>query len=262
MKISLATPLTAGGATPSKISFLDGREMYKAIYVRFAAAEVAAGSWRGVEIKASNDGKSGLLIASLACENTAVNGILIGNYGWPGTGYRYLRGRMSKVAHGRDGKTAWRRIMELLAPDVVLVSQANQGVGTGTYYTIQRNWYDDLRAMLPAGTDIIHAQGGPEITADSTADYSSSTAPPDNHLTMEYTAQQVDGPMVSWYYSPEGCDHLCRYITADDVSQDAVHPTCAKDVEIWFEQMAVLKADADAELESTSKTRFRNRAGR
>lgn len=238
------TTVTAGGGSPSKVSFLDAREMYKTISVRFAAAEVSAGSWRGVEIKASNDGKSGILLASLACENTAVNGITIGNYGWPGIGYRYQRGRMAKVPHGRDGKTGWKRIMELLAPDVVLISQGNQGVGSGTYYTIQRNWYDDLRSMLPAGSEIIHAQGGPEINGDSTADYTPSPATADNHLTMEYTSQLVGCPMLSWYYDPRGVDCLTRYITADDVSQDAVHPRTSKDWEIWGTQLVWLRSQS------------------
>lgn len=240
------TTITAGGGTPSKVAFMDAREVYKTITVRFAAAEVADGSWRGIEIKASNDGKSGILLASLACENTAVDGILIGNLGWPGMGYRYWE-RMAKVIHERDGKTMFRRIMDLLAPDVVMISQANQGVSTGTYYQIQRNWYDTLRGMLPAGVDIIHAQGGPEIAGDASADYSGSTAPANSHLTMEYTSQLVGCPMVSQVWNPEAPDALGRYVMAQSAAEDTVHPRSDDDVAGWFGQLGELVEDEEAE---------------
>jgi len=242
-------------AASDKIQCIAATEFIKTVTVTFNALEAAAGEWRGVKIKASNDGKSGVVVAAFACRNTTRAGLLTGNYGWPGVGYTQQYARQPKIVCS-DGKTHMQRVIEWIAPDVVLIAQANQGIVSGAWVSNYTAWYNAFRLYAPSA-DIAFAQGGPEETTPS-SNWTASAAPADSHCAMQAVALAVGAPMVSWFFSPRGCHHLLRYVTSDDAAADITHPTCAVDVELWFSQLGNLSA---ASFRNRSRAgRYRNRA--
>ncbi len=237
-------------AASDKIQCIEAANFVKTLNVTFAAGEAAAGEWRGVKIKASNDGKSGVVVAAFSCRNTTRAGLLTGNYGWPGVGYTQQYARQPKIVCS-DGKTHMQRVIEWINPDVVLIAQANQGIASGAWVSNYTAWYNAFHTYAP-NADIAFAQGGPEETTPN-GTWTAAAAVADSHCAMQTVAQANGVPMVSWFFSPRGCHHLLRYLTSDDAAADITHPTCAVEGEIWFSQLCNL---------TSSSFRNRVRAGR
>lgn len=238
--ITIDRPFKSTPTTSDYIKCLDGRQAIRTYTVSFTADEVAAGTWRGVDIKASNDGKSGLVIACIDPLNTSRNGIVATRIGWNGVGYTYQLSRSHVVPHWSDNATHMRRMIESIGIDVLMLGIADQGTAGIYWWRRVIEWANAFRATKGA-PDVVIACGGPECKNEVANDYSASNVAADAHVYGEYAGTILGAPVVGWGYDQvRGVHHLARYLTSDEVAESATHPSCAREWEIWRDQLVQL----------------------
>lgn len=238
--ITVDRPFKSTPTTADYIKCGDGRLAIRTYTVAFTAAEVSAGTWRGVDIKASNDGKSGLVIACIDPLNTGRNGIVTTRLGWCGIGYTYQISRSHTVPHWSDNNNHFRRMIESLGLDVMMIGVADQGTAGIYWWKRTIEWANMVRATK-AAPDIVLACNGPEAKNEVGNDYSASFNCADSHVYGEYCGKILSAPVVGWGYDQvRGVHHLARYLTSDEIAESATHPSCVREWEIWKDQLVQL----------------------
>jgi hypothetical protein len=254
-----ASTVTAGSTKATFRSVASG--YYRKVEVTFTASEVAAGKWRGIEIRAGGSG-NGVQLNCLYFNNTTRAGIIPCHMARSGTGYYYQRMRYFRTTHATSGKSPFVEMCQIINMDAFCIMTADQGTPSNVYGSNYVSWAQDFKAGT-TDLEIMFAATGPEYTNEAAQVYSEQDAgtgypyPKTNHAAaLEWAGRALNVPVVGWWYSPDQCgDVWSRQATPNDVCRDATHPTGIKDWGIWFEQLDRI-AQLDREAVNTRVRRI------
>lgn len=233
--------VTGGTSVPAITDYLRCRsalDAIKTVTVNFAAGETASNIWRGMDVKAANDGKSGLVILGIDFYNPSKPGLIPCRFSQSGVGYRYQYARYHHTPHATDGRTWSQRCFAEMSPDVVIQSTANQGDGNSLSASSALLYYDWLASQVPKPELVTYATG-PEIAQDGTATPNLLDAdhPANFHCVFEHIYSLRTG-LCNTAYGYDGVRavaNLVRYCSlagylTEDCGESATHPSGTPDL--------------------------------
>lgn len=236
-----SSTVTAGSTKATFRSMSDG--YYRKVEVTFAANEVAAGKWRGIEIRAGGSG-NGVQLNCMYFHNTTRAGLIPCHMARSGTGYYYQRMRYFRTVHATTGKSPFVEMCQKINMDAFVIMTADQGTPSNVYGSNYVSWAQDFKAAT-TDLELVFAATGPEFTNEAGQIYSEQDVgtgypyPKTNHAAaLEWAGRQLNVPVVGWWYSPDRCGNVwSRQATPNDVCRDATHPTGILDWDVWFDQL-------------------------
>lgn len=219
-----------------KVTYVKASEILASVTASFAANEVAAGKWRGIEITAGAGG-DGVLLWGLDFRNTTRDGVYIVPVGRSGCGAWIQAARWPRIEDG-SGVSLNERLFSIFDLDVFVATLADQGTASGYYVQSYDTLIDYVQADSP-GTKIVVYATGPEWAGENTVDKQDAGNRIDWAAALQYAAVAADVPMTSFYFG-RYTSALTRIVTGDDTTEGPIHPATVLDVTFMATQLATL----------------------
>jgi hypothetical protein len=220
-----------------KISFV------KSPYIRlhevdFAANEATSGQWRGIEIKASDSaGETGLLLWMTGYLNPNRAGVVLMPLGRSGCG-AWIQTNRWPMEEDPSGLSLTDRIYEILSPNLVIVTTADQGNSNGIAKQSFVDLVTNLESSWPSAEVVLYSTG-PEnlgLTTTSKVDVGDKY---DYARAMQVAAEELGVPHTAFLFS-RYISSFARITTGDDTTEGPTHPSGVLDMTFLVTQLAGL----------------------
>lgn len=209
-----------------KVTYCKGSDLLHVATASFAANEVAAGKWRGIEVVAGGTG-DGVILWGIEFRNTTRDGVFVVPVGRSGCGAWIQAARWPRVEDS-GGVSLNERIFSLFDLDVFVATTADQGTASGHYVESYDTLIDYVQADAP-DTEIVLYATGPEWTGENTLSKVDVGDKYDYTAAMQYAAAAAEVPMTAFLFG-RYISAFGRLMTGDDVTESPTHPSCVLDV--------------------------------